>query len=256
MTDKRNFLLGIACGSFIAFEGLMFYLIHILRADIDFNLHYSCIIATAVFSTVTLLIKMLTAKEENESISEIIFDKKDGNLLRIAMLFTLAADYFLVVLSEKNRLAGVTFFLGTQLFVFLHIMVNDDNPRLRRIHITTRLGLMAILIIAAYATLGETADALAIFSVIYYSNLCTNAIFAHRSGKGGIILTIGLILFALCDINVGLSVLNDMYVGGFPEGSLLYELINADVNLIWVFYIPSQTLISLTLIMRGKESDK
>lgn len=250
MITKRKYLLGAAAIIFIAFEGVMFYLIHIARVSLDFNLRYACIIAATVFSWLTLLIELATAKEENEEITEILFNATDGNLIRIAMIFTLVADYFMVAKSVADNLLGVTIFLGTQAFIFLHIFLNDPSRKSRTANLIIRLVLTAGLILTAYLILGESADRMAITSVIYYANLCTNAIFAHRIGRGGIILTAGLVLFALCDINVGLSALNSVY-GGFPKGSFLYNLMNSDINLIWLFYIPSQTLIPLTLIFQG-----
>ena len=248
MINKRKCLIGVSAVIFTAFECLMFYMIHIGRTPTEYNLHYACIIAAAIFSWLTLIIKLVTEKETGESISDILFAKSSGNLIRIAMLFTLLADYFLVGAKETDNLAGVSVFLGTQFFIFLHIFVNDESKKWRIANIVTRTILSVVIVIVAYAILGEGADPLAIISVIYYANLCTNFIFAHRIGKGGIILTIGLILFALCDVNFGLSALNNMYVGGFPEGSFLYNLLHTDVDLVWVFYIPSQTLIPLTLI--------
>ncbi len=252
----RKGLLYASAGLFCAFEAVMFYFIHISRENLGFNLHYACIIAAAAFSVLTLLIKLLTARESGEDIHALLLNTKDGNLIRIAMMFTLVADYFLVAASEVQELWGVIFFLGTQLFIFLHIMANDEDKRARKLHIIFRLSLMAVIVCIAFAVLGESADALSVVSVIYYANLCTNAIFAHRSGKGGIMLTVGLIFFALCDINVGLSALNSMYTGGFPEGSLLYELMRSDVDLIWIFYIPSQTLIPMTLLLCDKKTEK
>lgn len=252
MINKRKCLLGVAAVIFTVFEGLMFYLIHIADEDFDCNLHYTCIIGAAVFSWLTLLIKLITAKETNEKISSILFNKTNGNLIRIAMLFTLVADYYLVAKSESDNLMGVTVFLGTQLFIFLHIFVNDESSHGRITNVVLRLSLSVALALIACSILGEDADVLAIISVIYYANLCVNAIFAHRIGRGGIMLTVGLILFALCDVNVGLSALDSLYVGGFPEGSILYNLLNTDVDLIWVFYIPSQTLIPLTLLFCNK----
>lgn len=236
---------------FTAFESLMFYLVHF--SDSDFDFRYTSIIAATVFAYLTLVIELVTARPENESPREILFNKNDGNLIRIAMLFTLVADYFLVAKTEADNLTGVTVFLGTQLFIFLHIFVNDKSSKSRTANLIIRLLLSVVLVLIAYAILGESADYMAIISVIYYANLCTNAIFAHRIGRGGIILTIGLILFALCDVNVGLSGLDSIYVGGFPEGSLLYNIMNLDVDLVWIFYIPSQTLIPLTLLFSNNE---
>lgn len=253
MINKRKCLLGSAAVLFIAFEVLMFYLIHIEKAELGFNLHYACIIAAAAFSWLTLIIELATAKDNGESVSEILLSKSRGNLIRIAMLFTLLADYFLVAAKKTDNLAGVTVFLGTQLFIFLHILANEDSKKAAMANIIIRAALTAVIIAVALIILGEDADTLAIISVIYYANLCTNAIFAHRIGRGGVVLTIGLILFALCDINVGLSALNSLYVDGFPEGSFLYKLMNSDMDLIWIFYIPSQTLIPLTLLLRDEK---
>ena len=253
MIAKRKLLLGISAGLFVAYESAMFYYIHIARASTNYLPHYSCIIAAAIFSVATLLIEMLTARESSESIGEILFCKSRGNLIRVAMIFTLVADYFLVALPVEKPLTGVSFFIGTQLFIFLHILANDSEKKGRQANIITRVSLMAVLLLLGVIVLGDGIDALAIISLIYYANLCTNALFAHRSGRGGIMLTLGLILFGLCDVNVGLSVLNGMYGGGFPEGSLLYELVHTKVDIVWVFYIPSQTLIPLTLLLCNKK---
>jgi hypothetical protein len=251
--SKRNLLFGITAAIFLAFECWAFYFIHIERASTGYDLHYACIIAAAIFSIVTMIIEIMTANENSQTKAEIFLNKSNGNMIRIAMMFTLVADYFLVALTEVKQLHGVIFFLGTQLFIFLHILANDIDIKWRRANIFTRLTLMAILLALGFLVLGKDTDALAIASLIYYANLCTNAIFAHRSGRGGIILTLGLILFGLCDVNVGLSVLDDMYVGGFAEGTLLYKLVHTDVDIIWVFYIPSQTLIPLSILLCDKK---
>ena len=245
---KQKIPLIIAAVIFTVFEGLMFYFIHIDRPDTEINLYYACIIGAALFSSLTLILDLIEAKATDKSAGEVIFSLRNGNLIRIAMLFTLVADYYLVALKPPIHLTGVSVFLGTQLFICLHILANDGDRRAGIIHIAIRLIATAIIVAVCYATLGEGADALAIISVVYYGNLCVNALFAHRSGRGGVILTVGLILFALCDINVGLARLNDMYVGGFPEGSLPYELLHTDLDLVWIFYIPSQTLIPLSLL--------
>lgn len=171
------------------------------------------------------------------------------------MIFTLVADYYMVVADEIDNLTGITVFLGTQLFIFLHILVNDASIKGRTANIVCRILLTAVAILIAHLILGNDADKMAIISVIYYANLCVNAIFAHRIKRGGILLTVGLILFALCDINVGLTGLSSIYTDELSEGSLLYRLTNTNVDLIWLFYIPSQTLIPLTLLTSSKNNE-
>ena len=232
----------------------MFYLIHLTEDGIPFARYYDCIIAATAFAWLTLFIKLIGAKRDGTL--HTVLGIRDGNLLRIAMIFTLVADYYLVAAEVENQTMGVTVFIGTQLFIFLHIIVNDSNKKWKLANLTVRLALMVIAVIAAFTILGDEADYLAIISVIYYANLSSNLIFAHRSGGGGIVLTIGLLLFALCDINVGLIALNDIFVGGFPEGSLIYLLVNSEYDLMWLFYIPSQTFIPLTLLLTKNNKPK
>ena len=234
---------------FVVIETVIFYLIHFSNTDPDYILHYFSVIIAVIFSWLILLTKIVTNSKEGKRIRDVIFKKDTGLLICIAMLFTLVADYFLVAKEEVDNLTGVTVFLGTQLFIFLHIFVNDSSRRYRTRNIITRIVLSVVLIFVAYLILGESIDRMSVIGVIYYANLCTNAIFAHRIKGGGIILTIGLILFALCDINVALSALDSIYVGGFPEGSMLYNLMHTKYDLIWIFYIPSQTLIPLSLVL-------
>ena len=221
---KRKHLLFLTSAVFILFEGWMFYLIHISKAEISFNQYYNCIIAAAIFTLSTLAIRLITAKEDGEGALKIIFGARSGNLLRIAMMFTLAADYFLVGAKEENKVAGVTVFLGTQLFIFLHIYFNDESKTGRCYNLMCRLILTLGAVVTAYVALGDKLDYLSTVAVIYYANLISNAIFAHRVKCGGVMLTVGLILFALCDINVGILALDNIYDSSFPEGSLLYIL--------------------------------
>ena len=252
----RKLLLSLSATIFVAYECFLYYLIHFKKADPNYILAYRTIIVATIFAFATLLIKCLTARSCGEKISRILFNLRDGNLIRIAMVFTLTADYFLVVVTEDKSLTGVSVFLGTQLFIFLHILMNDSERASRRRHIITRLIAIPLMIALSYLILDGEPDTLAIVSMIYYANLLTSILFAHRIGRGGIILTVGLILFALCDVNVGLSALDLMYVGGFPEGSLPYEMLYGDYDLIWIFYIPSQTLIPLSILFHKEKEER
>lgn len=238
---------------FVACESILFYMIHIDHTAAEISLRYLTIQIAAAFAWLLLVGEFIKAKENEKGIAKVIFNLKNGNLLRLAALCTLGADYFLVASDNIKRLEGMYFFLGTQLFIFLHIYLCDENKKRRKAHLIVRLCLTLGFIIAALLVLGENADALAIISIIYYANLVTSIIFAINGRPGGIILMLGLILFALCDINVGLWVLNDMYTGGFPEGSLLHSLLFSGVDLVWIFYIPSQMLIPLSLLAGKKE---
>jgi hypothetical protein len=62
-----------------------------------------------------------------------------------------------------------------------------------------------------------------------------------------------LALFICCDVCIGLSLIE----GYLPlsKGSLLYHLAHPGFNLAWVFYVPSQALLALSLLpgkLKGK----
>ena len=80
--------------------------------------------------------------------------------------------------------------------------------------------------------------------MIYYGNLVANAVFAFLLGRRDRIFAIGLVLFGMCDIWIGLEVLFSSYL----DSNLMDFVYNANYNLPWVFYQPSQTLIALNLL--------
>ena len=246
---QKNLSLTLAL-AFVLAEGALFYLIHIKSTASEINLRYLTIQISVLFAMLTLMLELVFSERGKGALVSKIFDLKDGNALRIAMLFTLAADYFLVASPSPDKMMGMVFFTGTQIFIFLHLYLREDNKKRRRANLYVRLGLSALLVIITLIVLGSNADTLAIISIIYYANLLTSMIFAPFDKRGGKLLCIGLVLFALCDINVGLWVLNDMYTGGFPADSFLHQLLFSGIDLVWIFYIPSQTLIPLVPLIK------
>ena len=171
-----------------------------------------------------------------------------GHFVRLGLFFTLIADYFLVI-CEDAQLQGVLFFIVVQIAYFLYLFMREDRKAVRRANTLVRLTLSLVLIISAFAVLGEDTDALAIASVIYYGNLVVNMIFAFILGREERIFAIGLVLFAMCDLCIGLEVLFSSYLNIDVSG-LFY---GAHLNLPWVFYQPSQVLIALGLYRKERK---
>ena len=77
-------------------------------------------------------------------------------------------------------------------------------------------------------------------SDLYFANLLINAIFAFAD-EGISCFSLGLFCFILCDVFVGLSMLHPYLP--LTEGTLLYRMAHPGINMAWVFYIPTLTLL-------------
>ncbi len=172
-------------------------------------------------------------------------------LTQAALLFTVLSDLFLVVVDPPKRLLAMIFFSVVQIAYFLRIMLECEEKRLRNIHLSVRLALLAVMLVATFAVLGGGADALAVVSVLYFTNLVLNAVFAFISFGRAPLLAVGLLLFVLCDVFVGFSMLD----GYLPvvEGTLAYALAHPGFNAAWLFYVPAQTLLALSAIKRQEK---
>ena len=82
-------------------------------------------------------------------------------------------------------------------------------------------------------------------TIFYFSNLVCSFAFSCVQFKTYAMFAVGLLCFIGCDLLVGLGYAQGVYFD-LPVGSFLYNVTHTDFNLIWTFYIPSQTLISLT----------
>ena len=167
------------------------------------------------------------------------------NLIRLGLLFTLVADYFLVVCQPTRELSGVIAFCFVQMAYFAALVISDKNRTRRIVHIAVRGGVTLLIIPVAYLVLGENADPLAIFSALYYVNLVCNTVFAFIDFKRWWMFGIGLFAFCLCDASIGFTFLANEYLGA-TEGSFIWNIAHSGVNLAWVFYVPCLTLIALT----------
>lgn len=174
-------------------------------------------------------------------------------LTTLALLFTVISDLFLVVISPAVRLPAMFSFSIAQMCYFLRIYLGTDSKKERAVHLSVRCGAILVFIVACALVLGDKTDFLSVISVFYFANLLTNFIFAARQYKRSLLFPIGLLFFMMCDIVVGLSVMSELYIE-FSEGSLLYKILHTELDLVWLFYVPSQTLIPLSLIKKQGET--
>lgn len=218
--------------SFVASELVLGVFIQLLGGDIKRVLCFLSIVISFVFSL-------------------IILDKSTKSVTTsVALFFTLISDALLVLVTPPVRTVAMLSFSMVQICYFLRLYLNTTSVKQRRIHLIVRCIAILVLIFACVVVLGGSCDLLSIISVFYFANLLTNLMFAFAERGESPLFPIGLLLFALCDIFVGFSVMSQLYFE-FTEGTFLYYIANPEIDLAWLFYVPSQTLIPLSLI-KGK----
>lgn len=176
------------------------------------------------------------------------FENNKFYLLTLTGLFcTVFADLFLVVVEPMKQIPAMFFFSITQICYSIRIYLTQNTRKEKVIHIITRILVVLICIVATIVVLKDKTDFLSLISLFYYANLLVNTIFAFTYFNKNKIFSVGLLCFTLCDLFVGFSVLDQSYIS-IKENSILYFLCNPGFNIAWLFYVPSQTLISLSSI--------
>ncbi|MBR2070275.1 MAG: hypothetical protein IJ981_02500 [Clostridia bacterium] len=202
---------------------LLFLSMDFLGRGDSYSVKYTCIITCLVFA------------------STHFFASKDGKITTVALFFTLLADYFLLVKND-NYLLGVSLFVIVQIFYRLRlILVFDKDNKANVKPYITAFCVFATVIIAF-------KDKLIVVVLTYFLFLLSNVIKAFcitykTKSKRALAFLVGLVLLALCDVCVGLSNLWQ-YVKITRQIS---RIMAVSSRLSWVFYLPSQVLVSLSI---------
>jgi len=175
---------------------------------------------------------------------------KENRFEVIALLLTVLADTFLVLIENQNRLWGMFFFVGVQAFHMLYINQYFDMKSLsgRQIFKFIRIPTSILIVLVAFIVLQEKVDAVSILSVIYFVNFLINLMMAYYCKNKITLFTIGFTLFICCDIFVGMGVLLNSYLL-VDTSSTLYLIFNSSFNFVWMFYLPSQCLLAINLYL-------
>lgn len=157
------------------------------------------------------------------------------NLIALALFITTVADLFLTYLGMNYAIPGVFCFCLVEIVYAFYLKSPVPSVILRAV-------LFTLLCIGAALT--ENVSALNLLAILNISVLAGNVFDAWRAKvfDPGILFKIGVTLFFCCDLCVGLSSLFNGPVGRITG------------SLIWVFYIPSQVLITLTYSRQVKSS--
>jgi len=174
--------------------------------------------------------------------------KADWLLVAIALCFTLVADTFLVLLEGYQIIATTAFVVAQSSYAFRLRYADQTHVQwIQRI----RIILVVLLEVVAYLVLRSSFDPLVYITMLYLSLLIGNIIHAVSLWKEQWIFAVALVLFLLCDVVVGLSV-----SGGYlniTSESLIGKIIALPINLAWLFYLPSQVLIVLSVYFKPQK---
>jgi hypothetical protein len=181
-------------------------------------------------------------------------------LLQTALLFTAISDLFILILDYY--FFGVLTFILAQEFYSLRLVILSNKIRsaessvghgkklcvdfLKRIllQLTVSLTVCLLLVLA-----GVKLEGLLMISVFYFICIVTNVVSAftlarHQTGnKGHLIYAFGMLLFLLCDINVGIFNLSGFISMSGEVYEVLYTISSI---LMWTFYAPAQILIAIS----------
>lgn len=191
------------------------------------------------------------------SIACIFLRGKDGITVTAALAFTAVADLFMLVIDDYYEISLVAFILVQATYAFRIYMINGRKPWIS-------IGVRVVLIAGLFILLGclNSINLLTSLVAVYFPNLLVNTVESFmliKSDKRYILFAVGLALFVCCDICVGLHNFGPVLGIEMPTA-----LLNAVLYGIWLFYLPSQTSIALSVgennyrpfLVRGKKVER
>jgi len=159
-------------------------------------------------------------------------NKKDWGWLVAGLFFTVIADYFLVL--KNNHLYGVA------VFGFAHVCYINRAVETRKAWFL----FPTVFVFVVPALYFDSIIMLSgIYAFLFLANIFINILFFKNKKTclpkiNKTLILAGLVLFALCDVNVFLF--NAPKYLGAPSWLTLA------LPLIWIFYLPSQILLAVS----------
>ncbi len=153
-------------------------------------------------------------------------------LIPVALIFTAIADFFLLVI-DNYYIVGLLFFLVVQ-SIYLFYLYRKTEKIWIPVRIVCLIAVVVVLVIANLLN-GQNLVAGIYFSMILV-NMAMSWVFGKKVRR---LFAVGLTLFVCCDICVGFYNLSWL----LPTGIYGFTRIG-----MWMFYLPSQVLIALSMI--------
>lgn len=204
---------------------ILIYIVQLFTYPIEIVIDYSVILSCFSITILFLCI--------NKKISSFI--------LCIAFLFTIISDTILLWLDDYYEWA-VFYFILVQFSYFIYILYTSYEKGHWKKQIYFRFSILIPLCIL-YFFLNVSNRLLIFLTIFYIIQLLENVILSLKVKNRNSFLSIGLILFLLCDICVGCMNIGDIF--SIPSNGFLNNIAHSTINFAWLFYHPSQVLLSL-----------
>lgn len=172
-------------------------------------------------------------------------------LVRAGLLFTVISDFCLEILSPIQQAVAMTTFSVAQILYAIKLQLNIKSEKRGLVALILRAVIIALVEGITIVVLKDKVDYLALVSMFYYANIIFNLVLSFIEFKINPLFALGLVFFILCDTIIGLNVAIPTYIT-VPATSIIYKILNLNFNLAWFFYVPSQTLITLSILKKKK----
>lgn len=178
------------------------------------------------------------------------------HLMRGALLLTVISDIFLLLTDESEK--GVFTFCIVQVIYRFYLWIihkHELNKQSRFISLyvpNILLGFISLLILHISSM---SINILLGITVFYFVSIIINVIVAIKTAlvlrnPFCVIFAAGMVLFLLCDINVGIFNMGDFVLinNNFIKGIYKFSTVG-----MWLFYLPAQVLLVMSLFFMKKE---
>ncbi|MCM0649743.1 hypothetical protein NBE98_15360 [Clostridium swellfunianum] len=159
------------------------------------------------------------------------YNSTDRLLVQLARLFTIAADYYLVILN--NNAYGILFFCVVQaIYIIRHNLISNISPYKL---MTLAIGSSSFLLVLANEISTPYINKFLLMEGVIYGGILLCSLYTAIKTKKDLI-SIGMTMFFFCDLNVALYNVTNKFIFGF---------------LIWLFYLSSQLLLTFSGFREG-----
>jgi hypothetical protein len=236
-------LINKAIVGLVLFLYVLFLYMDFYNAKISINskyIKYMCILLCFLLSILTNR-KQIVEKGKGT----IVYNNRDIYLLQLAMFLTVIADLFLVILD--SYILGIVCFCLVQITYSIRYTIKKSKMTLLKKNMIFQCVVIIYVLINFLIIKINILLPISLFYSICLINAFSKAIMLWKSNlypcPSKYFIVFGMILFLLCDICVGLS---NIYILLDITGYFFIKLQQTTWFLIWVFYIPSQLLLSLS----------